>query len=241
MRLKLCLVLYVVVSFELSAQMKSVLNYQEIDERPLHFGFVLGLNACDFDITLSQVAVDTGMFADVTRLVPGFHVGIVSNLRLNDYMDFRVLPGMSFGSRWIYYYIKDGTTYSPAKIERMRADYYPIEVPFKLKLKSDRINNYRPYLFTNFTLRYDMSSSKKFAEEEDKLIRYIIFKPFDYYYGFGVGVDYYFEFFKLSTEIGMDFGQRDILKHEPHAGHPEYTTIMDKVKSNMVYLSFCFE
>jgi len=222
--------------------MESVLNYEEVDQKWIHFGFVLGLNTCDFDITLNQLSVDSAMFADVSQLNPGFHVGIISNLRLNDYMDLRVLPGMSFGSRRLYYYKNKNGTYVNDKYTRQRIDYYPIEIPVILKFKADRIENYRPYIIADFTFRYDMSSSKKFDDEDPKdLPRYISFKPFNYYYGFGVGVDYYFEFFKLSTEIRMDFGQRDVLKHEPHPKYPFYVDIIDKVKSNMVYLSFCFE
>lgn len=226
--------------------MKTVLNYQEIDERWIHFGFVLGFNTCDFDFKLNQLAVDTGMYVEVPFLNPGFHVGIISNLRLNDYMDLRALPGMSFGSRKVYYYKINGNgnfIIDKNTENGQRIDYYPIEIPLILKLKAERLNNYRPYLITNFTCRFDMSSSKKFSEDDTKeLPRYIIFKPFNYYYGFGVGIDYYFEFFKLSTEIRMDFGQRDILKHdEPHGKYPIYTNIIDKVKSNIIYLSFCFE
>ncbi len=216
--------------------MKTVLNYQEVDQRPLHFGFVLGLNTCDFDIRLSQDSI----FADVSRLNPGFHVGIVSNLRLNDYMDLRFLPGMSFGS-WDVHYTQisnnEEIDHSP-----QRLPYYPIEFPLVLKLKSDRINNYRPYLITDFTIRYDMGGSKKFLPIGDKeRPRLMRLKPLNFYYSIGFGIDYYFEFFKLSTEIKMAFGQRDILNHEPYSSYEIFTTSIEKLKSNMVFLSFHFE
>jgi len=217
--------------------MTTVLNYQEVDHRRIHFGFVLGLNTSDYDIKMTQDTANT-IYADVPKLRPGFHVGIVSNLRLNDYMDFRFLPGMSFNTRFIHYIdTRDGKKIddSPQPVP-----FYPIEFPFVLKFKSDRINNYRPYLLTDITLRYDMGGTKKFVEDEERP-RYVRFKPFDYYFSVGFGVDYYFEFFKFSTEIKMAFGQRDVFNHEAHPSHSQVTDPIGQIKSNMVFLSFHFE
>ena len=232
---KFGLILLSVIPVILNAQNNVPLNYQEVDSKWIHFGFLLGLNAFDYTIKLNPDYVKTdSLTADVISLKPGFHVACVASLRLNDYMDLRASPGMSFGARHIYF---QGTPKSDNTRE-MKIEFYPIELPLTLKLKADRISNYRPYLTTGFTMRYDMASTKKF-DEENKI--YVKFKRFDAYYGFGFGVDYYFTFFKLSTEARMDFGLRDMLKHDPHPSYPQYTQIFKSITSNLIYLTFCFE
>ena len=43
------------------------------------------------------------LIPELNDLVPGFHVGIVSNLKLNEYVDLRFLPGISLGQRKILF------------------------------------------------------------------------------------------------------------------------------------------
>ena len=75
--------------------------YYETKELPrylsikkLHFGFTIGINTMDFKITRSMnphvEGTDTSfLYPELNSLVPGFHVGIVSNLRLTEYLDLR--------------------------------------------------------------------------------------------------------------------------------------------------------
>jgi len=62
----------------LFAQKKRIRHDPVYDKKPVHFGFTVGLNTMDFNVTLSgdSYAKDT-LYADVSRLSPGFNVGIV--------------------------------------------------------------------------------------------------------------------------------------------------------------------
>ena len=45
------------------------------------------------------------LYADVSKVQPGFQVSIVSDLRLADNLNLRFLPGISFGAREIVFYV----------------------------------------------------------------------------------------------------------------------------------------
>jgi hypothetical protein len=209
------------------------LNYEEIDNKAIHFGFSMGINTFDYTFTLNAENVrKDSMIADVVRLNPGFNIGIVSSLRINDYVELRLLPGMTFAATYISY-----RSTKPDFSKEVKVEYYPIELPVALKLKSERINNYRPYLITDYTFRYNMAGYSKRAQSQD----IIKINRFNMYYSIGFGVDYYFTFFRLSTELKMSFGVLDGLNKDAPAGYAEYTEIIDKMLPNLFFLTFHFE
>ena len=73
-----------------------------------------------------------------------------------------------------------------------------------------------------------------------------MFSSTDFYLCVGMGVDLYLPFFKLNPEIKFCFGLTDILKHDrpdltDDPATFKMTQSLEKVKSNMVVISFYFE
>ena len=122
------LVFFLCCAISSMAQRQVVNNLTTFDDKRLHFGFSLGINAFDLGIS-HYTTIGEGRFgqvpfadrrspdpneitdasiirADLAKLVPGFSVGIVTNLRLANYFDLRFLPGMSFGERRLIYNIE---------------------------------------------------------------------------------------------------------------------------------------
>jgi hypothetical protein len=209
-------------------------NESWYDEKVLHFGFSLGFNAMDFNITPSQTFLDsTSLYPEVSILNPGINIQIVTDLRPARYMDIRFLPGVSFGQRVIRYY-KDGILYN----DQQKLESSFLEFPLLLKLKGDRLNNVRPYVITGLNYRYDLAAKKEF--DEDKPV-YIRLKRPDLYYEMGAGMDFYLTYFKLSIELKMSNGFSDILVKEAPPGHAEFYNAIEKMKSQIWVLSFHFE
>lgn len=220
------------------AQKEIVLNYQEIDYKKLHFGFTIGFNSMDFKLTPSMVKhesneADSILIPEVNNLAPGFHVSVISSLRLNDHFDLRFLPGISLGPRKVLFYDSDQKVDSEMMIESTF-----IDLPLSLKYKATRINNTRPYLMAGINVRNDMARNKEF--NEDKEI-YIKFKPFDVYYEIGVGIDFYSTYFKFSTEIKYSVGTFNNISSEASDDSPQYANAIDKLNSRMFMVSFHFE
>jgi len=231
---KIVLILnFIVLSFLVSAQKNIVLNYQKIDSKAIHFGFTLGFNTMDFSISPSNEEWRNDTLApELNNLSPGFHVAIISSIRLGENLDFRFLPGISLGQRNLIFY-KGGVPISEMKIESTFVD-----LPFQLKYKADRINNVRPYLIGGINVRNDMARNKDFNEDE-KI--YIKLNPFDIYYEMGFGIDFYCTYFKLSTEIKLSVGTMNVLSPQEHESEPQFANSIDKLKSQLFMVSFHFE
>lgn len=227
-------VCFVLLSLNSYGQKQKPKNESWYDEKVLHFGFSLGFNAMDLNITPSQSFLDsTGLYPEVSILNPGINIQIVTDLRPSRYMDIRFLPGVSFGQRVVRYY-KDGVLYN----DQQKLESSFLEFPLLLKLKGDRLNNVRPYVITGLNYRYDLAAKKEF--DEDKPV-YIRLKRPDLYYEMGAGMDFYLTYFKLSIELKMSNGFSDILVKDAPPGHAEFYNAIEKMKSQIWVLSFHFE
>ena len=226
----------ILVSFSVFAfsQKQKPKNESWYDEKVLHFGFTLGFNTMDFKITPSNSAymVDS-LIPEVTSLNPGINIQIVTDFKPATYLDIRFLPGVSFGQRNVFYY-KGSKLFN----DKQTLESSFIELPLVFKYKAMRLNNVRPYLLGGFNYRYDLAGKKEY--DEDKPV-YIRLKRGDLNYEVGTGMDFYLTYFKLSVELKMSNGMRDILVHDPAPGHPEYSDAIEKMKSQIWILSFHFE
>lgn len=223
-------VLLLLVNVNSFGQKQKPKNDSWYDDKPLHFGFSLGGNLMDFNITKSGISP---LLPEVTLLNPGINIQIVTNLKLHKYFDLRFLPGVAFGQRNIRYYL-DKTLYD----ERQRIESSFLEFPLLLKYKGARLNNVRPYIIGGINYRYDLAGKKDY--DVDKQV-YLRLRRSDLYYEFGAGFDFYLPYFKLSVELKMSNGLRDVLVHDPASGYPEYVDAIKRMHSQIWILAFHFE
>lgn len=241
-----------------SAQMWGVPNLTTFDDRALHFGFTLGVNTHDlgfrhyatldenpdFDAELLNelypdfmAEVDAEgrkLRADIATLVPGFTVGIVSNLRLTENLDLRFLPGLSFGARRVVFNVPLHDLNEPRNTNSytLRSTY--LDFPLLVKYKSKRIVNQRPYMIGGLAMRIDISKSAK-----EDLLRT---RRMTFYAEAGMGWDMYLQFFRLSAELKYSFGLNNMLAASPQHPQPQYfSQAFKKLNSHILTLSFHFE
>ncbi len=217
------------------SQVKKPWNIPGLDGKTIHFGFSIGINSMDYRIkrTLNTYTTptDTGIFIpDVSSIMPpGFQVQVVSDLRLGDNLNLRFLPGITFGQRSLSFYrLADHSKDISIDMSSAFLDF-----PLSLKYRAKRLNNYRPYILGGLNYRYNMSS----RNVEEIIIQT---KPGDLYAEAGIGIDWYLPFFKLSTEIKVGVGLRDILIYKTN-DKPRYLNSLDGLRSYIVSFSFHFE
>ncbi len=234
-----------------SAQRRILENLPTYDYSKYHFGFTLALNQMHFtikpvaglqykifDSTYTQdFNADSAMLYSIENTPTlGFTVGIVSNLRLGESFDLRFIPSLSFGERYLDYRILSYRHGIDNLIDiRKNIPSTFIEMPLHLKYKSKRLNNYRAYILGGMNYRIDLSSQAKRKRDVTQI--QVKLNKNDMYGELGVGFDFYFEWFKLGTEIKMSYGLFDILKREQNI----YTDGIDKLTSKIFQLSFTFE
>ncbi len=244
MRISLLIIPLLLGSLCINGQDERPRNLTAFDLKKIHFGFTVGVNTMDVGITRNYDAEEF-LYADLSHLQPGFQVSIVSDLRMNKNWNLRFLPGISFGSREIYFYeYTDGMVGEVKEINRVD-NPVPLgpaflDFPLHLKYRSDRDANYRPYLVGGLNFRYDMSAKKPgvYDAESDE---YVKFRRGDLYLEFGFGVDTYLRYFKFAPEIKLAVGLMNMIDPSGRTGHPEFAASIENARSYIIMLNFHFE
>ena len=201
-------------------------NLPFVDQKLIHFGFLLGINAMDFRVNPNDSA-------RVSMEEPGFTVGIISDLRINRYLNLRFIPTLHFGERALNYPFKVGSD------SILNISSIPICFPIYLNYSAERKGNYRPYLIGGVGVSYDLATN---ANSDNP----VTLRPFNFYTEFGVGCDIYFSFFKLSPELKYSIGYNNILVPvDERAGltgpKQRFTKAISQLTSRMLTLTFNFE
>lgn len=230
---------YLLLSFFILKLSSSVLaqsgNLLYVDDKLIHFGFSLGVNSMDFGIKPSLQDINGNIYeAEISTLKPGFSVGIISDLRLNRYLNLRFTPTLHFGEHQLIYRAVGTSIRDTISITSV-----PICLPLYLKYSSERKGNYRPYLLWGGGVYFDLGRDKGKA---------VLLKPLDLYTEFGVGCDIYFSFFKLSPELKFAIGFNDMFTplDQRDAGFisdndKKFSIALSKLTSRMLTLTFNFE
>jgi hypothetical protein len=241
MKKLLPLILLILFSLDGIAQEKKPRNLPAFELKKLHFGFTVGLNSMDLGIKRNYEAEDF-IYADLTRVLPGFQVSIVSDLRLTKYWNLRFLPGISFGSRELHFYEYEENRGSPVQISDadnpVALGPSFLDFPLHLKYRSSRVNQYRPYVVGGLNFRYDMSAKREYDGDSNE---YIKFKPADLYVEFGFGVDTYLRYFKFAPEIKVAVGLRNIISDQARPPYYQFVNSIDRITSYIIMLNFHFE
>ncbi len=241
-------------SISMQAQ-KRRLNLQEHDQNRYHFGFFVALNQMNFSIKTNEdifgsildydlneyrdfVSVDNILFYGVHSLPStGFTLGIIGNLKITPNFDLRFVPSLSFGERILNYTFKTITFGIEPELVNISKHFIStnVDLPFYLKYKSKRVGNFRAYLLSGVKFSIDMAAnSDKNKNENGDFLR---LKTSDIAFEAGVGVDYYFDFFKFSVEMKMGYGFNNILATENNV----FADGIKSIHSKTFQISLTFE
>lgn len=162
---------------------------------------------------------------------PGFAVSFLFRYRLNEHLEARTTPGLVFADRGLTY-----TYPTEANNVDKPVQSTMVEFPVSLKLKSDRIQDFRAYVLAG--VKYSQAiGSKKNNPGTDPLDQIVINKGSFGSYELGLGCDIYFEYFKLSPEIKLSNSFGNILVREANP----YSSPIDKLSLHTVTFSLLFE
>jgi hypothetical protein len=207
-----CIFLFI-LSFSGFAQKVKPLNLPGYDKEKLHFGFSLAVNKADFVLYPATAATKPDSVLSVESIPDwGFNLGIVSDLRLHDYVTLRFLPALSFQGRVVEYTI-DSTKVpgnSAFYTERKKVESTLLDFPINIKIRSERLNNVSAYLLAGGKFSIDLASQANIKNPD---ILKLTGKDWSLEGGFGL--DFYLEYFKLSTEIKFSAGLNNRLFQEP--------------------------
>lgn len=163
----------------------------------------------------------------------GFAVGFLYRYRITEHLEARITPSLVFADRTVNYTYADQAA-NTSKIVQSTS----VDLPLSLKIKSDRIGNFRGYILGGIKYTQAISGSKVNADASlapiDKHLKNI--GGFGSYEA-GLGCDIYFEFFKLSPEIKLSNSFGDVMRHEDNP----YSTPVNKLSLHTLMFSLYFE
>jgi len=218
----------------LFAQTQKVKNQPYGDQKLYHFGISVGLNFQDIILTNSGIPSEDGTgtwFATIPNYAPGFSVGLLGDLYLNPYMNLRFTPMLHFGDKSFEFIEQDSKQTHKTTI---RSNY--LNIPLDVKLRSMRLNNYRPYVVAGAYTALDLGRKTDEA---------VYLNALDYGLTIGIGCDFYLPIIKVAPELRFSFGLKDIIEHErkdlTDNSLRKYSDAISKGKTRMISLVFNFE
>ena len=223
--------LILLLSQNLYAQRYNVpLNLPNYDNKPIHFGFLIGLNTLDFKLTPVS-NVEDELFVIQSQNQKGFNLGVVSNMRLGNNLDFRFIPTLSLAERRIFYTLNDNAVLTN---ENKKIESTFIEFPISIKYKSSRYNNGRAYIMTGMKYSLDLASQRNIDDEGLEIVK---IKKDDFLYEIGLGLDFYLPYFKFSPELKANFGLTNLVVNDGSI----YSRSIKGMKTRGFSISFTFE
>ncbi len=208
-----------------------VLNRENFDKQTWSWGYFLGSNIYDFQIRYNSDAEDINV-----SKAPSFNVGLIGNLRINEYLDLRLEPGVIFSDRNLTYPLGQGIETENNQKRDVNSTY--IHVPLLLKFSSKRINNFKPFLVGGASVSHNLSSNEN--NPQDNSSGQFRMKSQNYYVEAGFGVDFYFEYFKFTPSIRGVFGMGNELVRDDNPLSP-WTSQIESLKTRGLFINFTFQ
>ena len=208
-----------------------IINLENWQQQRLYFGYYLGFNSFDFKFDYKEVTPQDIQVKKTT----GFNVGVVADLRLQEYINLRFEPGLYYTKRDLYF---PGIGNTPKDYLREVNSTY-IHFPLLLKFSSLRTGNIRPYLVGGVSTTLNLSSNSKSLD--DNFEGKFRVKPWTAAYELGFGIDIFTEYFIFSPSIRGMFGISDeLIRDNPEKGASPWTDNIDSMKSRAILINFTF-
>lgn len=208
-----------------------IINLENWQKQRLYFGYYLGFNSFDFKFDCENVVEQDIQVKKTT----GFNVGVVADLRLQEYINLRFEPGLYYTKRDLYF----------PGVGELEKDYLRevnstyIHFPLLLKFSSLRTGNIRPYLVGGMSTTLNLSSNSK--SKDDNFQQKFRVKQWTTAYELGFGIDFFTEYFIFSPSVRGMFGIGDeLIRDNPANGASPWTDNIDSMKSRAILINFTF-
>ncbi len=224
------------LAFSSSAQKKrsndyQSANYRDFSSKPFFFGLTLGYNQTNYKIFRSGFFLTSDSIVGINSAKgQGFIVSVISNLKVGESVDFRLMPTFSFTERKLAF---DLINSSKPLLER-KAESVFIELPFQVRYKTNPYKDMRAFVLGGVKYSFDVSNKNR-AIEANNILK---IAPTDFSIELGGGLQFFMPFFIFSPEIKYSHGLNNILIYN---GQKETSKVLDKVFSRTWTISLHFE
>jgi len=200
------------------------------DEKRVSYGFVIGIHTSGYQVKYADQFV-TQDFDTVHSVMaprsPGFSLGFLVNLRLNEVLDLRLMPKAGFYDHKLQYNYTDETQ------REQLIETTLLEFPLLLKYKSMRRGNVRMYVLGGMTPAFELSGKN----DVESATANLDIRNTNLSVDAGLGFDFYFPMFKFSQEIRFSRGMSNMLGPTPSI----FKDPLSRLNTNTVSIYFVFQ
>ena len=207
-----------------------IINLENFQKQRIYYGFFLGFNSYDFKIDYKTVGPDV-----LVKKTTGFNVGIIADLKLQEYISLRFEPGLYITKRFLNYPSNLLFTNNSDAIREVTSTN--IQFPLLFKFSSLRTGNIRPYALGGLSATLNLSSNAK--SKDDNLDNQFRVKSWTTNYELGFGIDLFSEYFIFSPSIRGVFGLNDELIRDKDPNSP-WTGTIEYMKTRAIFINFTF-
>lgn len=226
------------LSLSANAQFNSnpILNIENKDKSFLNYGYFLGFNRYAFKFDYKDDKGNLNTDIQVLQST-GFNVGLIGEMRINEFLDVRLEPGLYYNARTLGFpgFSKDDEGERNA-IREVKSTY--INFPLLLKISTRRYGNFKPFLVAGPSASLNLGSNEESLDDNSSGT--FRMKKWTYNYELGFGIDFYLEYFKFTPSIRGVFGLSDELIRDNDPNSP-WTGNVEKMSTRGLFVNFTFE
>lgn len=207
-------------------------NLENFDKRFLTWGYFLGFNSYDFKFEY----INQNQDANTDVLVEGqsgFNVGLIGDMRINDYVNLRLEPGLYYTQRNLIF---PGFEEEKDFLREVKSTY--IHVPLLVKLSTKRLNNIKPFIVGGISTSLNLSSNEKNPEDNEQ--GQFRTTSSTNYFELGFGIDIYLYFFKFTPSVRGVFAISDELVRDDDP-NSLWTENIDRMATRGIFVNFTFQ
>ncbi|MEP3207711.1 MAG: porin family protein [Maribacter sp.] len=207
---------------------KPVLNIENKDKKFLNYGYYLGFNQYDFKFDYKNNTPD--VLVDKSF---GFTVGLIGEMRINEFLDLRFEPGLAYNLRTLGF---PGFDEERDALREVKSTY--INFPLLLKVSTRRLGNFKPFIIGGGSASLNLGSNETSLDDNSsgtfRMTKWV------YNYELGFGIDFYLEYFKFTPSIRGVFAITDELVPDVDPNSP-WTGNIDAMRTRGLFINFTFE
>jgi hypothetical protein len=209
---------------------RPVLNLENEDKALLNWGYFLGFNQYDFKFDYRNIPEDGDVLVSTKT---GFNVGLIGELRINQFLDMRFEPGLFYAQRTIGF---RGFSDENNAMRDVKSTY--INFPLLLKASTKRLGNWKPFVIGGASFSMNLGSNETSLDDNSSGTFRMTKNHYNWELGFGI--DFYLEYFKFSPSIRGVFAINDELVPDNDPNSP-WTANLAGMRTRGFFVNFTFE
>ena len=224
-------------------------NLEDFDLKKFSYGFYLAANNFDYKMVLSPVfGMDGNQNLVESKTAYSFGAGLIGKMRLNEYLDLRIEPGLTFNTFDHNSQYAGGTTYNlpftpilepgEEQIKKIVKSTY-VDIPVMLEVHGERWYNSRPYAAAGINYLVNLQSNQTSTDDNQQNI----FRTTTHNFGWSaeIGIQFYFSRFKFTPGIRGTFFTNNELVQDNATTPPYWTPAISTMQTRAFMLVLKFE